>query len=120
MLQYPSPSAARSLRAALATACLLGGRLALADVDIQIRGVEDELRANMQAHLSLARYRERDDLDRDTLERLHNRVEREAKAALRPFGFYEPRIASKLHAAGRGNWRIEIQVQPGPPVLLEN
>ena len=51
------------------------------------------LRANVLAYLSFDRYRKSESLSADALERLHNRVEREVAAALKPFGYYEPKTA---------------------------
>src|SRR6185437_4388521 len=90
-----------------------------ASVAVDIRGIEDPLRANVLAYLSLERYKHSDDVSRDTLERLHNRVEREVQSALRPFGFYEPQVHSELTEVKRGDWRVTIDVNPGKPILME-
>ena len=113
------PQKKRRNRTVAAVACLLACTLARADVDIEIRGVDDEMRRNVLAYLSFERYRESDDLDVDTLERLHNRIEREVKAALKPFGYYEPRIRSDLDAQGNGDWQVTIGIDPGRPVIME-
>ncbi len=69
---------------------LLFSAPAHANLEIEIRGVDEQLRANVLAYLSFDRYRKTESLTPDTLERLHNRVEREVAAALKPFGYYEP------------------------------
>ena len=108
-------------RFALLAACLLGCGPALADIEIDIRGVEEEdIRANVLVYLSLERYRKRDELSPDVLDRLHNRVDREVRAALKPFGYYEPTVHSELEDLHSGNWRVTIDVQPGQPVVMEN
>src|SRR3974377_306356 len=102
--------------------CLLAGPLAhAASVTVEVRGVADEVRDNVLAYLSFERYRRGGvDLNADTVERLHNRVEREVDAALRPFGFYEPKVESAVTDQGRGDWRVVIDINPGPPVRVEN
>jgi translocation and assembly module TamA len=108
-------------RFAFLAACLLGCVPALADIEIDIRGVEEEdMRANVLVYLSLERYRKKDELSPDVLERLHNRVDREVRAALKPFGYYEPTVHSQLDDLHGGNWRVTINVQPGQPVVMEN
>jgi translocation and assembly module TamA len=73
------------------------------------------------AFLSFERYRRGGvDLNADTVERLHNRVDREVDAALRPFGFYEPKVESTVTDQGRGDWRVVININPGPPVLVDH
>ena len=62
----------------------------------------------MLAYLSFERYKKGGaELSADTVERLHNRVEREVQAALRPFGYYEPQVesdASPIWAGATGAW----------------
>jgi translocation and assembly module TamA len=102
--------------------CLLAGPLAhAASVTVEVRGVPDEVRDNVLAFLSFERYRRGGvDLNADTVERLHNRVEREVDAALRPFGFYEPKVESTLTDQGHSDWRVVININPGPPVLVDH
>ena len=117
------PRGRRSLRRAPGLLlCLLAGPLAhAASVTVEVRGVTDEVRDNVLAFLSFERYRRGGvDLNADTVERLHNRVEREVDAALRPFGFYEPSVESAVTDQGRGDWRVVIDINPGPPVRIEN
>lgn len=102
-------------------AALLGLLLAVpswADIDIQIEGVEGAMRRNVLIFLSLERYRGRDDLDATLVSRLQERAEREAAAALRPFGYYEPIVKTRIDAAGNGRWRARIDIDPGPPIVL--
>ncbi|HEY0767166.1 MAG TPA: BamA/TamA family outer membrane protein [Steroidobacteraceae bacterium] len=102
--------------------CLLACPLAhSAGVKVEIRGVDDDLRANVLAYLSLERYKTGGaDLNAETIERLHNRVEREVRAALRPFGYYEPQVESGVTDLGHGDWRISININPGKPVLVDH
>jgi translocation and assembly module TamA len=94
---------------------------ATAGIRVEIKGVDETLRANVLAYLSFERYRKgATDLNADTVERLHNRVEREVQAALKPFGYYEPRVESTVTDLGRNEWRLAININPGPPVLLEH
>jgi translocation and assembly module TamA len=107
-------------RAPWLAVCLLASQLAhAASVSIEVHGVDDELRANVLAYLSFARYQKGGaDLTPDVVERLHNRVEREVDAALRPFGYYEPKVDSTVTEQGHENWKVVINIDPGPPVLV--
>jgi translocation and assembly module TamA len=106
-------------RAALVLMCLIVCPLARANVTVEIRGVDDELRSNVLAYLSFERYKKTTDLSADTIERLHDRVEREVQSALRPFGYYEPTVHSELVNGGKGDWRVNIDIDPGLPVLVD-
>ncbi len=63
---------------------------AFAGLEVDVRGVEENIRANVLAYLSFERYKESDDLSAAFVERLQERSEREVRLALRPFGYYEP------------------------------
>jgi len=106
-------------RAALVLMCLIACSIARANVTVEVHGVDDELRSNVLAYLSYERYKKSTDLSVDTLERLQDRVEREVQSALRPFGYYEPKVHSDLVNGGKGDWRVNIDIDPGPPILVD-
>jgi translocation and assembly module TamA len=107
-------------RAALVLMCLSVCSIARANVTVEVHGVDDELRTNVLTYLSFERYKKTADLSADTIERLHDRVEREVQSALRPFGYYEPKVHSEvLSGTAKGDWRVMIDIDPGPPVLLD-
>ena len=89
----------------------------MADIRINIDGVNDELRANVLAFLSVERYRDRDDLDEDTMTRLANRIDDEVRSALRPFGYYEPMVRSDFTPDKR--LAVSIVIEPGPAIQVE-
>ncbi|MCP5339286.1 MAG: BamA/TamA family outer membrane protein [Steroidobacteraceae bacterium] len=91
-----------------------------AEIAIDIEGVDAELRRNVLAFLSLERYKERDDLDEALMERLQDRAVREARNALRPFGYYEPKVETQVTRSSGRNWRARIRIEPGLPVIMED
>src|SRR6185312_11001178 len=103
----------------LAAMCLAASSLACANIDVEIHGVEEQLRANVLAYLSFERYKKRTDLSADTVERLHSRVEREVQSALKPFGYYEPTVESEVQDLGHGDWRVIVNIKLGKPVLVD-
>jgi translocation and assembly module TamA len=116
----PHVLAIRLCRLSLAFVCLLWIALpARANIEIEVRGVDDELKTNVLAYLSFDRYRKSESLSADAIERLHNRVEREVAAALKPFGYYEPKSRAELRDMGSGNWRVYVDIDPGEPVLMD-
>jgi translocation and assembly module TamA len=90
---------------------------AFARVHVEVRGIDGAERDNVFAFLSVERNKNRPGLDADTMQRMSNRIDREVRNALRPFGFYEPQIDSSYRQDGR-DWRVDIHVTPGPPVTL--
>lgn len=103
------------------TACLAPGSTAA--IRLEVTAAEGRLpaeaRANVLAWLSLSRYQSRDDIDADLAQRLEDRAAREARAALRPFGFYAATAAASVEAVagsqGR-DWRARVRIIPGARV----
>ncbi len=108
---------------------------ALGKIEIQISGVDAEVRQNVLVFLSLQRYRDSNDLPSETVRRLNDRVEREVRQALRPFGYYSPKVSSTLQEQAPGrrrankqnggeetaaaqDWRVDIRIEPGTPVIM--
>ncbi|HXR52546.1 MAG TPA: BamA/TamA family outer membrane protein [Steroidobacteraceae bacterium] len=105
------------MRALLPALLLLLALPCHAEIRIELKGVEGEVERNVQTFLSVQRYRERKDVDADTVNRLYNRIDGEVRNALRPFGYYEPMIDAKLTQEG-SNWHIVINITPGEPVRV--
>ena len=92
---------------------------ARANIDLEIEGVDKEVRDNLLVVLSVQRYRERDDLDQDMVERLNERLDGEVRSAMRPFGYYAPTVQSSVEQLESGrDWRVHLKIDPGPPVIL--
>jgi translocation and assembly module TamA len=109
----------RLRRLPLLAVLLLGlGQLpARADIKVEVAGVDGDARRNVLTYLSVERYRERKDVDEDTMRRLFNRVDGEVRNALRPFGFYEPKVTADYRAVGK-DWQVGIAIEPGEPVRI--
>jgi translocation and assembly module TamA len=115
----------RTMPAPARLALLLLGLLAVAGpaaavIRVEVTGVDSTLRRNVLALLSLERYKDRDRIEPDAVERLFRRVDGEVRDALRPFGYYEPVIQATLTAEDeQRNWHVQVDIRPGEPVLLE-
>lgn len=116
--QHCCPLAARLL-VCVAVGWLAGLRPVLADIAIEVEGVDAEMRRNVLAFLSLDRYKGRDDLDEALLERLQERAVGEAASALRPFGYYEPKVEALVTKAGATQWKAVVRIVPGRAVIME-
>ncbi len=90
-------------------------------IRVEVNGVDSTLRKNVLALLSLERYKDRDRIEPDAVARLFRRVNDEVSDALRPYGYYAPTIQPQLTPEDNGkNWRVQIDIQLGEPVLLDN
>ncbi len=103
--------------AMIACLALVAGPAAAAVIRVEVRGVESSLRNNVVAFLGLSRFSGSADLDQDTVDRLALRAEGEARAALRPFGYYEPSVEVTVEPIA-GGWQATLTIEPGEPVML--
>jgi translocation and assembly module TamA len=103
---------------------MLFGMLALAatanaEIKVEITGVDGALRENVVTFLSVERNRELEDIDEEMMIGLFNRIDREVRGALRPFGYYEPEVKSDF-TGGDNQWQVSIEILPGAPVMVES
>jgi translocation and assembly module TamA len=114
----------RLVRLACLLAALVCGTTAMAasrpreHIELDITGVPDEIAANVRAYLTLTRYSTREDLTDRQVRRLADRAVDEATDALRPFGYYAPRVRSRT-TRDEPDWIVRLFIEPGPPVLMK-
>jgi len=103
---------------------LLAGLAAIparAAIRVEIEGVDGDVRRNVTSLLSVERYKDRERIEPDAVERLFRRVEPEVREALRPYGYYDPQVKASLETLDKEqNWRIRIQIEPGPAVIINS
>jgi translocation and assembly module TamA len=85
---------------------------------VRIDGVSADIEANVRSYLTLSRYATRDDLTDPQVRRLADRAVDEAADALRPFGFYSPKIRSRT-SRDEPNWIVRLIIEPGPPIKMK-
>ncbi len=88
-----------------------------ANIHVEFTGVEGALLENVRALSSLHRLPTSAELDAEMVGRLAQRAPGEARTALRPFGYYEPKVETELKEAG-GAWKVHVAIEPGSPVKL--
>jgi len=92
-----------------------------AGLRVDIEGVDGDLRRNVLAFLSVERYKDRDKLEEDTVVRLYNRIDDEVRSALKPLGYYEPKVETTYESSRNDtDWRIRVTIEPGKPVVVES
>jgi translocation and assembly module TamA len=84
-------------------------------VNVEITGISGALLNNVRAYLSIEQQKNDPQLNQNQLQRLHHRAEGEIIKALQPFGYYQPKIKSKLTFSD-GKWLAHYDIDPGPPV----
>lgn len=126
------------LRIGLWATLLAGAPAGAADVEVEITGVGDAIARNVRAYLSIASLAETLDAasssdegraedgeagtGQATLERrvrrAHSSSRAEIEAALRPFGYYEPRVEASLNRDDE-TWVARYVIEPGEPTRID-
>jgi translocation and assembly module TamA len=88
-----------------------------AAVQVEISGVSDEIEDNIRATLDIVRHADREDLSEGAIRRLHARGRRQIRDAMRPFGYYHPRIEHSFEQRN-GRWVSSFRIDPGDPVVV--
>lgn len=86
-------------------------------VAVEYVGVEGALLENVRALSSLNRLSSSPELNAEMVGRLVQRAPDEARAALKPFGYYEPEVTTGL-TEREGRWYAVVKIEPGEPVML--
>jgi translocation and assembly module TamA len=105
------------IRNAALLGCLLLAAPAMAGVRVDLRGVDGEPRANIEARLSLLQEADRKGLDDGMVRRLHRQAPQEIREAVQPYGFYNSEISSELKGAAP-DWEATYDIQLGPQARL--
>lgn len=114
-MKLPSLSWTGILSSALLGAGLLVASAALAELRVEVQGLDDELRTNVLALLTVQRERATEGLSEGHVRRYFERGPREIRLALEPFGYYAAQIDSELRREG-DDWLAEYRIRPGEPV----
>jgi translocation and assembly module TamA len=109
------------LLAVLLCSCPWTGGSARADeprVQVEVDGLEKDLRENVLALLSIEQEKKSSGLTESHVGRMYRRAPEEIRRALQPFGYYEPSIDSELNNTEQG-WKAVFRVDPGEPVRVD-
>jgi translocation and assembly module TamA len=91
---------------------------AWAGVDVKVDGLDAKLRQNVELRLGIAVQRGRGDLDQALVEALHHEAEADIRAAVQPFGYYNPEIDGSLQGQAP-DWVARYRVTAGPVTHLD-
>ena len=90
---------------------------AWAGLEVSVEGLSGDLRDNVLLRLSIEDARARKDLDEVSVQRLHEQATGDIRAALQPFGHYNPVIEASLSGSAP-DWQARYAIQPGPQTRL--
>jgi translocation and assembly module TamA len=88
-------------------------------LEIVIKGLEGELLENVKAALAVPPgLVQNGKVDELWAERFERQAPGKVRAAVEPFGYYNPKISTTLESTGEGTYRLTVDVEAGPPVYL--
>jgi translocation and assembly module TamA len=90
------------------------------DLEILISGVQEPILGNVRSRVEPFRLTGTSRLSERRVENMRQDAERNARRALRPYGYYFPEISSRAVMVADRAWRIELDIVPGPPVIISS
>ncbi len=97
---------------------LLAARLASADLEFVVKGIEDPLRANVLAYIDTVQIGRSVRASRRDLEKVLAGAVDEARVALRPYGYYQPDVSGRYIVNRDRDPVLELTIRPGPPMII--
>jgi translocation and assembly module TamA len=88
-----------------------------AGVDVEVEGLNDEMRDAARSTLQLADYGKRD-ISPAELRAAFRDADQQIRKALEPFGFYDVEIDKKLSGDANAGWKARFVVTPGKPAIV--
>ena len=91
---------------------------AQAEVSYAVKGVDEPLAGNVLSHVDAEIFGSEARLQAHNYERLIDRAISRARAALRPYGYYDPRIEARLLVEDPASATVELTIDPGTQIRI--
>ena len=91
----------------------------LADVVYVVNGLDETLTANVMSHVDTVQFGSRARFRPADHDKVIDKAIVDARAALRPFGYYAPDISVRIIQDGEQSGVVELTIDTGPPVRIE-
>lgn len=88
-------------------------------VKVAIKGVEGEVRKNVETVLALpAGLVEKGQVNRFWLERFRRQIPAKVRRAVEPFGYFAPAVSTELKVRGKNEFLLTVEIDPGKAVRI--
>lgn len=112
-------TAIRPARLVLAGMLVVANTTGMAgELSVSVRGVDGALRDNVLAHVGAVSLGRRDRLSERSRQEIISNGVRNAREALRPFGYYAPEVEATVTTRGDGEHVLDLRISPGPPIVV--
>jgi len=96
---------------------LLASGAQAARVDVELEGLNEEMREAVRATLELNDYEKRD-ISPTALRSAFKDADGQIRMALEPFGYYDVQITKDLSGDATNGWKAKFVVTPGEPAIV--
>ena len=93
---------------------------AQAEVSYAVKGVGEPLAGNVLGHVDAELFGPEARLQAHNYERVIDRAITRARAALRPYGYYDPRIEARVLVEDPASTTVELTINPGPQIRISD
>jgi translocation and assembly module TamA len=98
--------------------CLFVAGTASAQLEYVVKGVDDPLRDNILSHVDVVQFGQRSSLSQKDADKVADQAEDRARVALRPYGYYQPQISTRVIRHPDRPPVVELSVDRGPPIII--
>ena len=90
-------------------------------VEVVVQGVDGDARTNVEKALALPYgLVQNNRVDTFWLDRFIKQAPDNVRAALEPYGYYHAKVRTHLNKPGENSYTVVVDIDPGPPVLIES
>lgn len=84
---------------------------------LDVTGLSKELKENVESYLSVRELKKDKEITVQKIKSAHRRAKKEILQALQPFGYYQPKVSSKL-VEENNIWYASYKIEQGPATLI--
>ena len=107
-----------ALRRILFASFLVLSAPAIADVAYVVKGLDETLEANVHAHVDAVQFGPSARLRPRDHQKIIDKAVADARAALRPYGYYAPEISARIIEQQERSATVELSIEAGPPIRI--
>ena len=108
------------IRKLLVVLLLMAALPAFAEVTYVVIGLDEALTANVLSHVDTVQFGPRARLRPRDHEKVIDKAIADARAALRPYGYYAPDVTARVVVKKDRSAIVELNIEAGPPIRVAN
>lgn len=94
--------------------------LAIAKLHYEINGIRGDIATNVNKRFDAKLAPLKPTLDKNKIQLFADQAEHEIKLGVAPYGYFQPKIQTRLLSNGHENWTLRIHVDLGPKIRVKS